>query len=134
MDDEKYYYTWEQFDKDIETLADDIKFVPKLIIGITRGGLIPAVALSHKLKVPMTTTTWQDRDGGIKEKIFIPNHSLVVDDINDTGLTFRGVTSGYNTKFQTLALWERKKSKFTVDFSARGCDTEWIVFPWEEDE
>jgi hypoxanthine phosphoribosyltransferase len=134
MNNEKYYYTWEEFDKDIEVLAQCIKFTPELIIGIARGGLVPGVALSHKLKVPFNSITWQDRDGGVKEKVFIPDHTLVVDDINDTGLTFQSVTSGFNTKFQTVSLWERKLSKFTVDFTARRCDTEWIVFPWEEDE
>lgn len=33
-----------------------------LIVGLTRGGLIPAVYLSHKLKVPMTALDYSTRD------------------------------------------------------------------------
>jgi len=137
MSIEKYYYSWKEFDEDIDFISRKFRkanIKPKLIIGIARGGLIPAVALSHILEVPFKSTTWQDRDGGIKENIFIPDNSLVVDDINDTGLTFNGVCSGFNTMFETVALWQRKNSKFNVDLYARSCDNEWIVFPWENDK
>ena len=138
MDTEKYYYSWDDFDNDIDLIANTYTqkrlFNPKLIIGIARGGLIPAVALSHKLGIPFQSTTWQDRDGGVKEKIFIPDDTLVVDDINDTGLTFEAVCSGFNTRYDTVSLWQRKDSKFNVDLYARSCDNEWIVFPWENDK
>ena len=139
IDDKKYHYTWNEFDEDINHLYQQIKHwftddkKPKLIIGIARGGLIPAVALSHLLEIPFKSTTWQDRDGGTKENIFIPDDSLVVDDINDTGLTFKGVCTGFNTRFSTVSLWQRQSSLFDVDFRARLCDNEWIVFPWEKD-
>ena len=137
IDDKKYYYSWKEFDYDIgvlrKNIEDQLTFTPKLIIGIARGGLIPAVSLSHWMGVPFDSTTWQDRDGGTKENIFIPDDTLVVDDINDTGLTFKGVCTGFNTRFATVSLWQRKSSSFDVDFRARLCDNEWIVFPWEKD-
>ena len=74
MSVKKYYYSWKEFNEDIDFITKKIKLIavkPELIIGIARGGLIPAVALSHKLEVPFKSTTWQDRDGGIKENIFI---------------------------------------------------------------
>ena len=136
MSPPKYYYTWKEFNDSIENITDHInQWGAKydLIIGINRGGLIPAVALSHQLGIPMKVVTWQDRDGGIKDKIFIPNHTLIVDDINDTGLTMEGVTSGFDTDFHTCALFERETSNFNVDIHARMCDNEWIVFPWEKE-
>ena len=79
-------------------------FKPKYIVGITRGGLVPALYLSHMTGITMHTldvrlrdgdtqesNTWMAQDalgsphadsGGLGENI------LIVDDINDTGATF----------------------------------------------
>ena len=41
-------------------------FKPELIIGVARGGLVPAVMLSHYLDVPMQSLHWSTRhDHGI---------------------------------------------------------------------
>lgn len=129
--EEKYYYKWEELDRDIEILTDRVKLKPSCVLGIARGGLIPAVMISHKLGVPFKNTTWQDRDGGVKEHIWIPDHTLIIDDINDTGLTLSEVTKGVTSKHQTMTLFNRKNSQFTVDYYANLVDNEWIVFPWE---
>ena len=129
--EEKYYYKWEELEQDIDKLASQVKLKPEFVLGIARGGLVPAVMLSHKLKVPFKSTIWQYRDGEARERIWVPDHTLIVDDINDSGDTFCEVTKGITTKHQTMSLWTRKNSKFNVDYSARLCYNEWIVFPWE---
>ena len=52
---EKVYYGWASFDHDVRKLARMIKRVgkPKNIYGKPRGGLVPAVWLSHLLERPM---------------------------------------------------------------------------------
>ena len=52
---EKLNYTWDQQFKDTETICSQIEkdeFQPNVIVGISRGGLIPGVMMSHKLNVP----------------------------------------------------------------------------------
>jgi len=45
-------FTWSEFDKSVEHIAEKCKFLEfSGIYGIPRGGLCLAVALSHKLKI-----------------------------------------------------------------------------------
>lgn len=72
---------------------------PDYIVGITRGGLIPAVMLSQYLEVPMHTldVSFRDNDMGPESNLWMAEDAfgysaprkkiLVVDDINDTGRT-----------------------------------------------
>jgi len=114
----KLYYTWKEFEQDIDVLARRIKKWKRKfngIYGMPRGGLPLAVALSHKLNLPLLL-------GGVTAK------TLVVDDIADSGSTLTPyqerhaciVTIFYHPKSRVEpALWLRKKT------------ADWIVFPWE---
>ncbi|CAN5147406.1 hypothetical protein BH11PAT1_BH11PAT1_5630 [soil metagenome] len=46
--------TWDEFDKKITILSEKIDYTPDIIVGIVRGGLIPARLLSTKLNVKST--------------------------------------------------------------------------------
>ena len=62
------YFTWNEFDKSVEYIANKCKFLKfSGIYGIPRGGLCLAVALSHKLNVKL-----------ISEPI---KNSLIVEDV-----------------------------------------------------
>jgi len=84
----------------------------KSITGIERGGLIPAVMISHKLNIPYTTKINKD--------------TLVVDDICDSGETLKNIVAGY-----TATLHYKKTASFTPDFYSKEVGDEWIVYPWE---
>jgi len=84
----------------------------KSITGIERGGLIPAVMISHKLNIPYVTK--------------INKHTLVIDDICDTGETLKNMVAGY-----TATLHYKPTAIFTPDFYSKEVGTEWIVYPWE---
>lgn len=75
---------------------------PDYIVGLSRGGLMPAVMISHYLNVPMRPLQVSLRDGGdcvsdlgMAEDAFGHlgnlNNILIVDDINDTGATFNWI-------------------------------------------
>jgi len=79
---------------------------PSVVVGITRGGLIPGVLISHKLDIPMCSLDVSFRDHTnspffglthtwIPEEIENGHKILVVDDINDTGQTFEWIRTDW---------------------------------------
>ena len=109
------YFTWSQFDKSVEHIANKCKFIEfSGIYGVPRGGLCLAVALSHKLKINL-----------ISEPL---KNSLIVDDIYETGITLNPFKDIEGAKF--FVLFSKKKPTWwnTVHISKK---KEWIVFPWE---
>ena len=109
------YFTWNEFDKNVEQIAKKCKFLKfSGIYGIPRGGLCLAVALSHKLKIKL-----------ISEPI---KNSLIVDDIYETGITLNAFKNIEGAMF--FVLFSKTKPIWwnTINLSNKN---EWIVFPWE---
>lgn len=119
------------------------KFKPDIIVGITRGGLLPALHLSHHLDVPMRTIQWQTRDAARCEhneevQNFMDHDAKVafVDDINDTGRTFLEISKRYHGERPNImftSLVKKTETNYTKASAALTVDDErWIVFPWEK--
>lgn len=144
---EKQIYSWENFNKDLFLLNSRISrdgWFPEFIIGIKRGGLIPAVALSHFLRIPMGIITYQTRDGSKKLdlvdliKLDTNIKILIVDDICDSGETFREIknkTLNTHKNIRFCSLFYNIRQGFDVNYFARKIDRDkdasWVVFPWE---
>ena len=114
----KVFIYWD----DISVLVDDLCHTIvtsgvqiKSITGIERGGLIPAVMISHKLNIPYVTKITKD--------------TLVVDDICDSGETLKNMVAGY-----TATLHFKKTAGFVPDFYSKEVGDEWIVYPWERND
>ena len=63
----KIYYTWQNINQQVAELAHQIVvggWKPDYIVGITRGGVTPAVMLSHFLSCKMYTLDVRLRDTG----------------------------------------------------------------------
>lgn len=111
---------------------------PDLIVGVTRGGLIPAVHLSHDLEVPMVTLQWQTRDDETKEDSKVIKNAIkakktvvFVDDINDTGKTFEEIKNEYQGG-KYVSLVERYTTTFETDAKSLLLeDDRWVHFYWE---
>ena len=126
--------------------ADDFK--PDIIVGITRGGLWPAMMLSHYLNIKMHTLDVRLRDGDIKEnakylksQMLKGSKILIVDDIYDTGTTMNKVidfVKKQRTKPSPMpnvlgyCLFGHDNSDNIVYTHEH--DGSWIVFPWEYHE
>ncbi len=116
----KVYLTWEQVDTLVTILKHKVlDKLPEIdsVTGIARGGLIPAVMLSHKLGVPYTQAVG-------------PN-TLVVDDICDSGVTLKDAPGVYTA---TLHYKSSAISKPNVYASLLLNESQWISYPWETDE
>ena len=109
------YFTWSEFDKSVEHIANKCRFTNfSGIYGVPRGGLCLAVALSHKLKIEL-----------ISEPI---KNSLIVDDVYETGITLTNFKDIEGAMF--FVLFSKVKPTWwnTVHMSTK---SKWIVFPWE---
>tara|TARA_Y100000816_G_C25920403_1_gene479984 strand:+ start:332 stop:727 length:396 start_codon:yes stop_codon:yes gene_type:complete len=109
------YFTWSEFDKSVDHIADRCRFWELSgIYGVPRGGICLAVALSHKLNIKL-----------IEKPI---KKSLIVDDVYETGITLSKFKHIEGANF--FVLFSKKKPIWwnAVNLSY---SREWIVFPWE---
>ena len=109
------YFTWEEFDKSVEHIANKCEFLKfSGIYGIPRGGLCLAVALSHKLNINLLSKPIKN--------------SLIVDDVYETGITLKNHKNIEGAEF--FVLFSKKTPVWwnSVYISEK---SDWIVFPWE---
>ena len=138
--------SWSEYDELVSSIASQLgDWEPDAIVGLTRGGLIPAVQFSHMFNVKLYTLNISLRDGKCSSAGFDwsrlekYNNIVVVDDINDSGKTLQAVYEQcYYRELQkpTFAtLLSKETSEFDADVSGelinKDKDNEWIVFPWE---
>lgn len=113
-----------------------------LIIGIQRGGLVPAVHLSNLLKVPMQVLQWSTRDSEVREGAnphLLCNKGksiLLVDDILDSGKTLKEIYDRY-WKMDTAVLIYNNVNSYNIipeyfAWSINRKETpDWINYWWE---
>ena len=109
------YFTWGEFDKSVEQIANKCRFKEfSGIYGIPRGGLCLAVALSHKLNINLISEPRKN--------------SLIVDDVYETGITLNTLKDIDGATF--FVLFSKIKPTWwnTVFISKK---SQWIVFPCE---
>lgn len=130
-------------------IAADEAWQPTYLIGIGRGGLVPAVYLSHAAGLPTLSCDLSSQVKDFAEDVIVRlaarTHAgerlLFVDDINDSGrtiallramMTQAGAVDGL-ARFATLL--DNVSSASRVDYAARTIDRretkDWFVFPWE---
>jgi hypoxanthine phosphoribosyltransferase len=146
------HLTWEDVERLSYRIAEEIKKDGRrvdVIIGIMRGGIVPARIIADVLGVDdLETMEIKFYKGiGIRGKrpyVKRPplgelhdRSVLIVDDISDTGLTLEtalNTVSLYGPKdLVTAALYVKPWTKFVPDYYAGETD-KWVVFPWEKKE
>ena len=149
--------------KDVESLTSEVlrqltrdSWLPDYVVGLTRGGLLPAVLVSQYLQVPMETLKVSLRDGSEREhNLWMAEDGakgkriLIVDDINDSGATIEWIKSDWadsvasadwaniwNENVRFAVLINNQASKFKqIDYSGLEInkldDPRWVNFPFE---
>lgn len=129
-----------------EAVAD---WAPSLLVGVGRGGLAPAVYLSHRTGLPMVSVDYSTKIPQFGEDLVevlarrstAGDRLLFVEDINDSGRTIAGLRAAmerhgalaHNIRFAVLM--DNVRSTQQVEYRFRTIDRatqkDWFVFPWE---
>jgi xanthine phosphoribosyltransferase len=110
--------SWDDFDRAVQHIAASCagrRFTG--IHGIPRGGLCLAVALSHRLELPLLADA---RPG-----------CLLVDDVYETGLTLE--THRQLPDAQAVVWISKAEPQWWLAVEVTSA-ADWIVFPWEDPE
>ncbi|WGJ84687.1 phosphoribosyltransferase [Gordonia sp. SMJS1] len=147
---EREVLTWELNGVACRELAEQVAadaFVPDIILGIARGGLIPAGALAYaldcKLMISLNVEFYTGVGETLSEPVMLPSllessgltdqRVLVVDDVADTGKTLKLVNDfcqeqGRVAEVRNAVLYKKPHTITIPDYSWRTTD-KWIDFP-----
>ena len=143
---EKRVISWRDLGLLTKALVDKVKKGerPDVVVGIARGGLIPAMVIADRLRVPLDIINIKSyRALGVKGALKVydvmyediaDRKVLIVDDVADTGETFLFVSEHMMKKGARAVIlasiflkpWSRVRPNYFVEET-----DEWIVFPWE---
>lgn len=159
----KHFYTWSDIEKMCVSIVNQMytdNWKPDYIVGITRGGNVPATIISNMtsirceaLKVSLRDDSCESESNAwMAEDAFNNKNILIVDDINDTGATFNWIASdwpkscmpnddkwfrtfGNNVRFATLTDNLASESVVPISYTCHEINKEekdvWLVYPWE---
>ncbi len=144
--------SWEEIQQSCLEIASKTKtdgFKPDIIVGVARGGWIPARLIADILGIGNLTslgisfysdiattekkpTITQPISANIKGKV-----TLMVDDVADTGQSLKigrdHVAELLPRRLKIATIYKKPWSIITPDYYTRESDA-WIVFPWEQAE
>ena len=125
----KLFLSWDDIESITDALAEKILALDKkpfYLYGCPRGGLIPAVMLSHK-----TGIAYQHLNSAQLSKTADLSHIMVIDDICDSGKTVAELRENYN-KIRVATLHTKPESPYQPDIYGKVVGNEWLVYPWEK--
>jgi hypoxanthine phosphoribosyltransferase len=146
------YIAYDTFLADVEGVAKNLLdggWRPDFLVGIGRGGLVPAAFLSHRLDIAMLSVDISSGEPGfageliekLAAKIKGGERLLIVDDINDSGTTIaslRGALEAQgadDARLRVAVLIDNVSSRAKAEYWSRRIDRRvdksWFVFPWE---
>ncbi len=138
--------SWEEVEEALLELARKVRrgFDPDAIVGVARGGLIPAVRLSHLLgdkEFRVIHVKYYQGHRRLKKPELLSDTKalngrlLLVDDVADTGTSLKFVLKHLEGKgaeeVRTATIAYKPRAKLKPDYFAIKT-SKWVVFPWEE--
>jgi hypoxanthine phosphoribosyltransferase len=146
------FIPYPEFVGDVQAVAAAIEkdgWAPDHIVGIGRGGLVPAAYLSHRTGISLLSVDFSSGVPGfaeeLMEKLAVATRDghtiLLVDDINDSGATIDALRKSLldhgavDSSVRVAVLIDNLRSRAKVDYRSRtidrSTDKRWFVFPWE---
>lgn len=149
QDDARELMSWDDLGSGSRALAEAVytdDWIPDLVLGISRGGLLVAGAIAYALGVKNTATISVEFYTGVDERLDLPMllppvpdlvdlssaRVLIADDVADTGATLELVhdfCAGRVAEARIAVLYEKSRSTVKCDYVWRRTDR-WITFPW----
>ena len=144
-----FHVSWDQMHRDARALAwrlaghgpNDGAW--KAVVGITRGGLVPAMIVSRELDLRVVDTisvrSYTHQDRGEAEVTKFPQADLmgdgegvlIIDDLVDTGKTLELVRKLY-PKAHFATVYAKPLGRALVDtYVTEVSQDTWIFFPWD---
>ena len=132
---QKLFLNWGDIDNLIEDLCYQLQpnnkkpLIFESVTGLPRGGLIPAVMVSHKLGIPFIEVETLNPVEGWKMR---NKNTLVVDDICDSGETLQ-----YFQPYYTIATLHYKPEVSSITphiYCESVARDTWVVYPWERED
>lgn len=151
------YISFEEIKNHSEKICKQLDNNFDCVIGIAKGGAIPATLIAYQLSTPTFKTVQIKSYSDDKERykthfssgtlslfegLSKYNKVLLVDDLVDSGKTLIDFMNLYNNlssiitlpTITTACLFYKSKSQFKPDYYAEEIDPEtWLVFPWENE-
>lgn len=144
------HFTHDQLVAGVHAIAGAVAdWSPTLLVGVGRGGLTPAVYLSHRIGLPLVSVDHSTRIAPFGEQLVAVlarrtrdgERLLFVEDINDSGKTIgelRGALAADGAVMEQVrfaVLLDNVRSSQRVEYGAetidRAVQKDWFVFPWE---
>ncbi len=140
--------TWNQAHSMLINQSQKIRsgsFNSEIIIGVSRGGWIPARILSDLLENNNLESVGAESYTGIgkaKAQVSLVQNSinvsgkrvLLVDEVADSGRTLKLITEYINSKgateVKTATMYLKNQCGYKPDFFEKTTDS-WVIFPWE---
>ncbi len=126
-------------EKEIKALAEKIDWQPEVIIGIVRGGLVPARLLSSYLKVKKMYCLSVEKVGEERKVMteikadLAGKKVILVEDMLETGrslIVAKNYLESLGATVKTACLYTMPISEIKPDYSLKEIDKP-IGFPWE---
>jgi uncharacterized protein len=145
--------SWDDLGTGSRELAEAVVadgYVPDMVLGIARGGLLVGGALGYALGVKNTFTMNVEFYTGVDERLEMPMilppvpdlvdfqdfKVLIADDVADTGATLELVKqfcAGKVAEVRCAVLYEKPRSTVRCEYVWRRT-SDWITFPWSAED
>lgn len=140
--------SWGEIDGMVWKIVGEVRrrgFRPDLILGVSRGGIIPALLLSDRLSAPLDIigVRFYKGVGDVEERPYIiqdvsqelmGRRVLIVDDVCDTGHTLRLVREYVKERgareVMVCTLHYKPWAVYRPDYYVEETES-WIIYPWE---
>ncbi len=144
--------SWGAFGKAVRELSQQVVnsgYRPDLLLSITRGGMLPAGAMSYAMGIKNLHIINVEFYTGVDKRLPMPvllppvpvavdlsgQKILIIDDVADTGETLRMVRDfcdQHVAETRTAVLYEKPTSVVQCDYVWKRT-SEWISFPWSSE-